>query len=87
MKFYKNVIKLENLHNNLLIRCYMILHIVSFKGKRVPLLLEELLVLISQGLRSFASPSDDDLGTLPGTELPLILLPCNLNYALQDQLS
>jgi len=50
------------------------------------LLLEDLPVLISQGVRSFASSSDDGAGTLPvGSELPLILLSCSLNNALQDQ--
>ena len=53
----------------------MILHIISFPVKRIPLLLEELPVLIGQDVRSFASPSGDGVGTLPvGPELPLIVL-------------
>jgi len=42
LKFFKNIIKIENLHNGLFIGYYMILHIVSFQVKRVPLLLEGL---------------------------------------------
>jgi len=63
----------------------MILHVVSFQVKIIPLLLEDLPVLISQGVRSFASPSDDGVRTLlVGPELLLILLPRSLNNARQD---
>jgi len=66
----------------------MILHIVSFQVKRVSLFLEELLFLIGQGVRHFAFPSSDGIGTLlVRSELPLILLPCSLNHTLQDQVS
>jgi len=66
----------------------MILHIVSLQVKRVPLLLENFLFLISQGIRSFASPRDNDVETLlVGPKFPLIFLPCNLNNTLQDQVS
>ena len=65
-----------------------ILHILSFQVKIVLLLLEDLLVLINQGVWSFASPSDDNVGTLPiRPEILLIFLPCSRNNALQDQVS
>ena len=61
----------------------MVLHIVWFQVKKVPLLLEDLPVLITQGIRSFTFPSDDGVRTLPvGPELSLILLSCSLNNAL-----
>jgi len=53
----------------------MILHIVSFQLKRVPSLNVDLPILISQGVRLFASSSDDDVrALLVGPKLFLILL-------------
>ena len=50
------------------------------------MLLEKLPVLISQGVRSLASPSDDGVGTLPVMPvLPLIDLTCGLTYVPQGQ--
>jgi len=34
LKFYKNIIRIENLHNDLFIGYYMILHRVSFQVKK-----------------------------------------------------
>ena len=66
----------------------MILHIVSFQMKRVPLLLEDFLILISQSVRPFAFLSGNGVGALPvGPKLPLILLSGSLNHVLQDKVS
>ena len=64
------------------------IYTVPFQVKKVPLLLELVPILISQGVRPVASSSDDDEGALPvESQLSLILLSCGLNHALQDQVS
>ena len=76
-------IKIGNLQNSLFIGYYIVLHIISFQMKRVPMLLKEFPILISQSARPFASPSDDGVGALPvGLKLSLILLSGSLNHAL-----
>ena len=81
-------IKIGNLRNSLFIGYYIILHIISFQMKRVSLLLEDFLVLISQSVRPFAFLNDNDAGALPvGIKLPLILLSGSLNHVLQDKVS
>jgi len=61
------------------------LHIISLQVKRISLLIELVPILISQGVRTLASPSDDFVGAHPvESQLSLIPLSCALNHALQN---